>query len=129
VSLKFGLYVQLFYQFRKKYLLVTSSSAPTDRFKCAFKNDVYPFLWCINRELIKFESDPVKTWSNPQRYSKDDDDDDDDDDDYDDDNNNNNSIIVFIIRFSQLSNGQSQKQHNVQKPNERERQNKPNISK
>jgi hypothetical protein len=93
----------------KKYLLVTSASAATDPFKYGFKNDVYPFLWCTNRELIKFENDPVKTRSAPQRYSKDDDDDD------DDNNNNNNSIIFIIIRLSQLPNGQSQKQDNIEK--------------
>jgi hypothetical protein len=102
-----------FFVSSEKKLLITRASAATDPFQCAFKNYVYTFLWCINREQIKFESDPVKTGSDPQRYSKDDDDD--DDDDYDNNNNNNNSIIVFIIRLSQLPNGQSQKQHNIQK--------------
>ena len=107
--MKSGLYVQHFCQF-KKYLLIICASAATVPFECAIKNDVYPFLLCTNRELIKFESDPGKTRSYPQRYSKDDDDDDDDDDNNNNNNNNNNSIIVFIIRLNQLSNGQSQKQ-------------------
>jgi len=103
------LYVQHFCQFRKKYLLIRCASAALVPFECAFKNDVQLFLWCVNQELIKFESDPFKTRSDPQRYSKDDNDDDDDDDNDDDNNNNNNSIFVFIIRLNQLPNGQSEK--------------------
>ena len=62
----------------KKYLLITCVSSATDPFECAFKNDAYLFLCCINQELIKFEGDPVKTRYDTQRYAKDDDDDDDD---------------------------------------------------
>jgi hypothetical protein len=105
-----------FLSVQKNNLLITCASAATDPFQCAFKNYVYPFLWCINREQIKFESYPVKTRSDPQRYSKDDDDDDDNNNN-NNNNNSNNSIIVFIIRLSQLPNGLSQKQHNIEKHN------------